>query len=176
LNNQFYIGDLLIDTSSKYKYLGLELSSSGSMTNTRANIRDRALKAIFALKSRLNYTDISPKLGCKLFDQTIKPVCMYGSEIWGTVLINKKNSSEFYKSFDDCPIEKLHINYCKYTLGVHKKATNAAIGGELSRFPIAINICVQMLKFWLHMESSENIILKHALAESKLLDTQGKIS
>ena len=176
IDNQFYIDDLPIDITHKYKYLGIELSSTGSMKNTRGNIRDRALKAIFALKSRLNHTDISPKLHCKLFDQIIKPISVYGSEIWGTTLINKKDGNDFYKSFDDCPVEKLHINFCKYSLGVHKKATNSAVRGELGRFPIALSIFIQMLKFWFHMESSKNTILQHALAESKNLEHQVKKS
>ena len=74
------------------------------------------MKATFALKSRLKYAEISPKFGCKIFDQIIKPICMYDSEIWGTSLINKKNTYDFFKSWDNYAVEKLHTNLCRYVL------------------------------------------------------------
>ena len=101
---------------------------------------------------------------------------MYGSEIWGTSIINKKNKYDFYKSWDNHVVEKLHTNFCRYVLGVHKRASISGVRGELGRYPLAIDILVHMLKFWQHIESSENVILHNALEESKLLHTQGKYS
>ena len=46
--------------------------------------------------------------------------------------------------------EKLRTKYCKYVLGVHSKSSNLACVGELSRFPIYIDICNDILKYYLH--------------------------
>jgi hypothetical protein len=40
---------------------------------------------------------------------------------------------------DNLPFEKIHNRFCKYLLGVHKKASNFASKCELGRLPI-INI------------------------------------
>ena len=43
------------------------------------------------------------------------------------------------------------VLFCKRSLGIHTKATNVAVMGELGRYPMIINIAGQMTKFWLHV-------------------------
>ena len=43
--------------------------------------------------------------------------------------------------------EKLHIEFLKFSLGVHKKSTNEAVMGELGRYPLYINILLTAFKF-----------------------------
>ena len=38
--------------------------------------------------------------------------------------------------------------FCKWVLGVHSKATNVAVMGELGKNPLLIKILCQKLKFW----------------------------
>jgi hypothetical protein len=56
----------------------------------------------------------------KLFDTLIKPIVTYASEIWISDFTIKELKS------DNLSFEKIHKHFCKYLLGVHKKASNFA--------------------------------------------------
>ena len=78
---------------------------------------------------------------------------------------------------ESLPFEMLHVCYMKIIMGVHSKATNAAVRGELGRYPIGICIVKNMLKYWdHHLEDDEynNPILKEAKDECyNLIDING---
>ena len=57
--------------------------------------------------------------------------------------------------------------YMKIILGVHSKATNAAVRGELGRYPLALCIVKSMMGFGDHIENEEyaNSVLKDSKTE-----------
>jgi len=59
-----------------------------------------------------------------LFDKMVKPVALYGAEIWGT---------KRYKSLED-----VQIKFCKQVLGLPNHAANLASLGECGRYPLFI--------------------------------------
>ena len=156
---------------NEYKYLGLMFTSSGSFKEGILNIRDRALKAIFKIKSYLKDTDISPLLGLGMFRQLIKPICTYGSEVWYinecNVNLNKDWSLE--GTFDKNPIEKIFLGFCKYLLGVNRKSCNAAVRGELGVYPICIDMIYNSVNFWHHLHNMDNVYLINARKTSEKL-------
>ena len=176
---QIYVCNYKLDQVDKYMYLGIEFSADGKMQQAQLNIRHRSLKAIFKLKSVLRDSNVSPKLSMKLFDQMVKPIALYGCEIWGA-LPNLKAPTQgsvgkLISKYELTPVEKLHVKYCKYALGVHNRSTNYAILGELGRYPILIDIVGQMLKFLRHIQinESKNGILQEALEESQRISMNG---
>ena len=113
-----------VENVFKYKYLGIEFSSSGSWTNAISNLSDRGMKALFLLKRYICSGNIKPALGLKLFDQMIKPILCYCSELWIAFDFNKRNFKQpdgIAKFLDNLDIEKVHVKFCKFTLGVNKK-------------------------------------------------------
>ena len=66
-------------------------------------------------------------------------------------------------------IEKVHIKFCKFLLGVNKRAVNLAVKGKLGCFPTGISCMLQAFKYWYHIQSSNNLILLEALAVSENL-------
>ena len=64
----------------------------------------------------------------------VNPIMNYGSEIWG-----------FHKAPD---IERVHTRFLKQLLGVRQQTTNAAVYGELCRFPFIIIRKIRILKYW----------------------------
>ena len=116
-----------------------------------------------------------------LFDHTIKPILLYGSEIWGTPNINscnvRKPDYTLLKSFANMSCDKMHINFLKYVLGVHKKASNEAVYGELGRFPLYFDVICNYIKFYQRL-ISENVskLLSAAFNESKALCVNNKAS
>ena len=57
-----------------------------------------------------------------LFDHLIKPIVEYGSEVWG------------FQDWDE--LETLHLQACKYALGVCSTTTSATVYSELGRHPL----------------------------------------
>jgi hypothetical protein len=66
-------------------------------------------------------------------------------------------------------IEKLHIKFSKYILGVNKRATNFATLSELGRFPLHFDIIKSMIRYWYRLENLDSsfTLLKDAYEESK---------
>ena len=90
---------------------------------------DKAVKALYSLKRNILSLNPSIFTSLHIFDHTIKPILMYGSEIWACSLSKKATNddlfdfSRIYQSFYS---EKLHIHFGKYILGVHKRSSNFA--------------------------------------------------
>ena len=79
-----------VENVLKYKYVGIEFSSSGILTNAISNLSDRGMKALFILKRYICSGNIKPAFGLKLFDQMIKPILCYCSELWIAFDFNKR--------------------------------------------------------------------------------------
>ena len=174
-----YIGSEPLEWVSSYKYLGIEVHNNGNMTNSSKNLCKRSWKAIYMLNASLKNINVKPSTRLSLFDRLVCPILHYNSEVWGTIMNlpeNKRNEINFWKKMESLPFEMLHIRYMKIIMGVHSKATNAAVRGELGRYPIGICIVKNMLKYWDHLEDDKynNPILKEAKNEcNNLIDING---
>ena len=137
-----------LEQVERYTYLGFELTSNFSYKVMESSLMEKARKATFKLRSLLYDSYLKPKLCLQLFDQLIKPICLYGSEIWGQNVIKTSNSSNFNESLAKFESEKLNISFAKFILGVHKKAQNSAVRGELGRLPLGIDIVANILTYY----------------------------
>jgi hypothetical protein len=91
-------------------------------------------------------TFLSPKVKCQLCDSFVGSVLSYGAEVCG---------------FTKCQyIERVHLTFCKYILGVKLCASNAGDYGELWRYPLYINRSVRIIKFWIKVINSENCVIR----------------
>ena len=66
------------------------------------------------------------------------------------------NSHKLERSYDRVPCEKLNLSFAKFVLGIHKKAQNSATRGELGRYPLAIPIIDQVLKYFNRLSEMNN--------------------
>ena len=90
----FYLNDHKLENANEYKYLGITLSSNGLLSTARDCIYKKASREMFKLKSCIRQANISPRLGLKLFDQLIKPICLYRCEIWGYINLTTKQMKD----------------------------------------------------------------------------------
>ena len=90
-----------------------------------------------------------------LFDALILPVAAYGSQVWlpGTEAFrqmaaslnedqNKSavdNTSTRLSKIATDPIERLHLSLLKWTMGVNKYTSYAAVWGDTGRHPLALD-------------------------------------
>ena len=80
-----------------------------------------------------------------LFDNIIKPVLLYGAEIWADSLFS--NCDVFYNSLKNDIIEQCHIKYYRYVPGVNRKAPNLGIYGGTGRYPITFSAALSFAKY-----------------------------
>jgi hypothetical protein len=79
--------------------------------------------------------NLSVEYQLELFYKMVKPMLLYGLEIWG-----------FSKNID-C-LEKIQLSFCKLLLRLKSSTPNYMIYGELGRFPIEIYVKIKMVSFW----------------------------
>ena len=105
-----------------------------------------------------------------LFDTLVTPIRMYGSEV--TCAFNVKGDSKsIFENVLKSEQELIHIRFCKYLLGVNKKASNLAALGECGRYPIFLRSMKQIWKFIEKCRNCEDDnLLKHAYEENKTLE------
>ena len=101
----------------------------------------KALRAYFGLKSEVDLNNISKVAVLKLLDSLILPVVSYGVEVWissnsgikafASITDNTKQSPLAGIAAD--PFERMHLAILKWTLGVGKTTSNAAVWGDCGR-------------------------------------------
>ena len=72
-----------------------------------------------------------------MFDAQIKPMLLYGSEIWGL----KENRS----------VEKVHTFALKKLLNVNPRTPKDIVYGETGGFPLYVLSYTSCVKYWLHL-------------------------
>ena len=158
-----------IEIVKKYKYLGIIIHYNANLKHAAEHMYQKSLKGIFSLRSKiLDFDVMNNPLKLKLFDTLIRPILIYGSEIWVTDFKIKENT------LDRLPFEKIQNRFCKYLLGVHKKASNFAARLEFGRDRILNFISSQALKYAKRVnELPSTRILKEAFEVDKALYHDG---
>ena len=112
----------------------------------------------------------------QLFDQMIKPILCCVSEIWSACDLAKRKfrTGDWYaKYLDNIAIEKVHVKFCKFIMGVNKRVANLAVKGELGRFPVGFSCILQAFKYWYHLQKSSNALLREASSVCRGLHNNG---
>ena len=86
----------IVDT---YKYLGIFLGKSGSYVQAKKHIAEQDNKALFGLLQKIINDSLPLDVQMNLFNKTVKPVLLYGCDLWGVGNIEVIGSVqlEFYK-------------------------------------------------------------------------------
>ena len=133
-NTNFTYNNEKLTIVDEFQYLGILFSRKGNFHKNKAKLVQQARKAMFSLlrKSRKLYLPVDILL--QLFDATVVPILLYGSEVWGY-----ENNNV---------IESLHLEFCKYIMKVKKSTHNSIVYGELGRVPLQVFINARMIGFW----------------------------
>lgn len=92
------------------------MSSCGSFKEARSDLYNKALKASFKLFKDLTSTQPSIKTFLHLFDHMVKPIALYGCEIYTLTLTSRiqEKDKHLYDTFKTWGMENLIIKFCKY--------------------------------------------------------------
>ena len=165
MNEHFYFGHKKLDLVLNYKYLGIILQSNGKISDCTKDLYHRSLKAMFKLTKSLKAETPNFNTSMHLFDHLIKPILSYSSETWAPFLLKGKPVHfEKHLNFD---IEKCHIKFMRYAIGINKRSPNFSIYGETGRFPLSIDLLCNSLKYYNRLlDMDEGSILHCCLLEN----------
>ena len=177
-SDSFQYGNIRIPSARTYCYLGIVFSLTGSYTAATDELRKKGLKAYFALKNLIQLDALSVNAVFKLFDALILPVVAYGCQNWlhntefAKSLINQCQGKTALQKIARDPLERIHLRFLKWTLGVHKKCSNLACYGDSGRYPLAIKLSKQVVNYYNRLENLDaagvNSFVRHAFAEQRL--------
>ena len=151
-NFRWYINQDPVEIVDEFCYLGIKFHYTGNLTKAVHALNEQALKAFNQLLSVFNKIELDIKTKLSLFDALVAPIILYGSEIWGI--------------YDIKEVDKLNYKFCKIILGVRPQTSNAAVLGELGRFPLSVISSMRALKYWTKVSLSTDTLM------NKLYDQQ----
>ena len=182
-SSDFHFGDTVIPSDRSYCYLGITLTLSGSLTRTMDELRKKGLRAYFSLKNLVDISELTVKTLFKLFDALILPVVSYGCQVWlpSTWMIRLALSKKIeeqptysVKKISSDPIENLHLKFLKWTLGVHRKTSNAFCWGDSGRAPLTQKLAKLAVDYYERLEvirtTEPSQLVGHAFEEQKKLN------
>ena len=183
-SHEFKLGEQQIPSGREYCYLGITFTLSGSLKLTQQKLRQKALRSYFSLKSYIDTRHIRKSILFKLFDTLIVPVVSYGCQVWlpSTALFRNfpTNTSTNPETGNVCtliakdPLENLHLSLLKWTLGVRKSTSNAAIWGDTGRHPLGITLSKQVFNYKERLEQmvvdGRDCFARHAFEEQATLN------
>ena len=148
----------ILNIVDRQTYLGLEMTSSGRYTYAREILSKKAYKVLATIKRFLSNSDTSAiSIKNKLFDALVKPILLYGCEIWGPEILSYKTH------FDKSTIEQVHIKFCKEALNTPWYTENTACRAELERYPLSIDIKASIFSYWQRLKhTAKNSLLCEA--------------
>lgn len=151
-----------ITVTSYYSYLGMIFSSRLLWTTCIENLCSKASKLISRTRSLCKrYDNIDPRILFKIFDIKIKPLILYGSEIWGVGKCEK--------------VEQMHVKFCKAVLNVGKTTHNNLTLSECGRHHLFVNYNTRAIKYWCRLlYMNETMYAKKCYLQSFNLDKLGK--
>ena len=183
-SNSFKFGTTEVPSSREYCYLGVTFSLNGSLKLAQEKLRQKGLRSYFALKRMLDIRGLRKTVIFRLFDALISPVVSYGCQIWLPTThafrqiqasLDGNNSSISPPSLPKIaldPLERLHLSFLKWTLGVNKYTSNAAVWGDSGRHPLVITHAKQVFSYMERLKRLESdnspALVRHALKEQEM--------
>lgn len=133
-NIPFFIAGDEIEIVKEFKYLGVLFTNNGRFVQYYKALSSVAYKAMSLLRKRIVNLNLPVDCQLKLFDQTILPILLYGSEIC---------------SFEKLQLlEKVHLDFLRSILKMKKSTPLTMVYGEFGRYPIEIQAKKRMIKHW----------------------------
>ena len=174
LEDNFTYNNETIQCTNSYTYLGIDFVPSGSFKYAIENLRKKGMKAMFSLNKLLD-TNIDIETVLHIYDNTIKPIITYGSEVWGITLLpnNMQNNPQcIFKSLDNNKLSQLETKFYKRILQVKRNTSTLGVRGELGRHPTSLHAIINSIKFFYTIKSKENKLVYEALKELELQKRQ----
>ncbi len=170
IKGSFFINGEEIENVKEFKYLGIVIhKKSCSFTPAVSYLKTKATRALYALKAKVNFRHLNIPTALKLYDSLIKPILLYGSEVWETFLDWDSNK------WDEGAVEKAYTQFLKQVLGVNRSTTTSFVRAEIGRHSLQEEILRRNIKYarYLH-EKEESAYVKQAYDYEVSRDNRSK--
>ena len=122
------------------------LKTNNTFHAAMENNADEAKKVLFKLDVLLCKIDLKIDTKINLFDVMIKPILLYGCEVWGHENIEQT--------------EVVHCKFLRRRLRVQKRTPKAMTYGELGQQELKFTIGQRMASFWNNFPTKKKQILR----------------
>ena len=133
---KYVINNYELEYVTSYKYLGINMSNTGKFALAERKSL-KASRALFSVKQSIFNNNVKPSVIFRIFDSLVKPIALYGSEVWfgyKTFFFNKSIKVMFEMSFKgNNEFDKIHTRFCKSVLGVNSRTSSFAVYSELGQ-------------------------------------------
>ena len=131
--------------------MGVNFHYTGNFRYSVKSLGEKANRAYHNLLILFNKVHLDTQTKLKLFETMVTPIMLYGAEVWG---------------IDGCDeIDRLQMKFYKSLLGVNKQTTNAAVYGELGRYPLTNTAKKRSINYWLKIMLRQNLSIYNAYDE-----------
>lgn len=107
---------------------------SGSFYQTKRHVAAQGTRAMYSLIKKLRPLSLPIDMQIDIFNKTVKPVLLYGSEIWG------------FGNLDI--IERVQLKFLKHILNIRSSTDNCIVYGETGVYPMSVDIKTRMVTYW----------------------------
>jgi ribosomal protein S5 len=96
---KYRFNHFIIEIVNEFNYLGILLNRTGNFNKAITKQAEKAKQAMYEVLKRGRTHNLSVECQLELSDKMVKPILLYGSEIWG------------YSKNIDC-LEKIQLRFC----------------------------------------------------------------
>ena len=177
--HQFMLGSTPIKNVDNYCYLGIIFHKSGTFRAANAELRAKALRALYGLKGNIIKNALSYKSLISLFDCLVKPILLYGCQVltphsktvnYIARINDQSDPTATLKYLAQDHYEKFHLKFLKWTLSVHSKASNVGCWGETGRHPLIYEALKLSIDYFFRVKHSNHVLVSAAFQEQADLD------
>jgi len=131
-----------IEIVDSFKYLGVIFNFNGNFHKWKKELSNQGIRTMYSVISKSRALGLSIDIQLELFDRMVIPVLTYACEVWGPG--------------NNAALERVHLMYCKYILGLNKSTPNCFIYRELGRYPLDIRIKTSIISYWSGIVNNNN--------------------
>jgi hypothetical protein len=142
-NYRFFFKNDQIEIVNEFKYLGVIFTRNGSFLTTKKHLATQATRAMYSLIRNINRLELPIDLQIDLFKKTIKPILLFGAEIWGFGKIDI--------------LERVQLRFLKYILKMKRSTPNSMVYGETGCYPLSIDVEERIISFWSRICICDNL-------------------
>lgn len=141
------IGDVRVKVSTEFKYLGVVLHSTKSMSNIAATAGyNSGMKALWGMCSRLRMANIKDiYLQNHMFATLVQPILNYCAEVWSPDMLSRIHDSESMLDFEP---QKVQSQYIRHTGGLRSSTPRQLMLREFCMDPIAKGWVRAVVRYW----------------------------
>ena len=146
----------------RYKYLGTIISRTGNFKLNENYLKGKGLRARYAITKSIGL-DCKVSTLLRIFQRMVEPILLYNCEV-ALACIPKTWTLEKFKvkMWEGKEIDKVLKGFIRQILGLNKKTSNMGILAETGKYPLSVNIYVQMMKYWVRLLTTDSLLLKEA--------------